>query len=126
MNGLTVSYQQAQDGLRDIAQRRRAARHELEAAHQAYADGEAAYRRARAAAYATVEGPNASARDAIVDAQTSGERHARDIAKGRIDVARAALDEIDGERSSLHRLLEWSMRIDPNALMGGEDQRSAA
>lgn len=126
MNGLTVSYQQAQEGLHDIAQRRRAARTELAAAHQALADTEAAYRRARAQAYGSVQGPTAQAREAIVDAQTSGERRARDIAKGRIDVARAALDEIDGERASLHRLIEWSMRLDPTALIGGNDTRMAA
>lgn len=120
MNGLTVSYQQAQEGLHDIARRRRAARDELEKAHVALADTEAAYRRARAVAYANVEGPNATARDAFVDATTAGERRARDIAKGRIDIARAALDEIDGERASLHRLIEWSMRLDPTALISGE------
>jgi hypothetical protein len=126
MNGLTVSYQQAQDGLHDIAKRRRAARAELEAAHQALADSEAAYRKARAEAYATVEGKTAPEREAKVDAQTAWQRRARDISRGRIDVARAALDEVDGERASLHKLIEWSMRLDPTALIGGGDTRMAA
>jgi hypothetical protein len=41
-------------------------------------------------------------------------------------VARAALDEVDGERASLHKLIEWSMRLDPTALIGGGDTRMAA
>lgn len=119
VHALTVSYQQAQDGLHTIARRRREARAELEAAHHALAQAEGEYRVARAEAFDTVDAPTAAHREAKVDAAVAPYRAARDIAKGRIDTAREAINEIDGERASLHRLIEWSLRLDPTALVGG-------
>lgn len=95
-----------------IAGQRRAARHQLETALERLAERERDYRKARAVAYVRNESaPSAGMRDATVDAET---------AKGLVEVAEELLRQIDAERASLHRLIEFSIRMF-SALEGHEE-----
>lgn len=104
-----------------IAGQRRAARHQLETALERLAERERDYRKARAVAYVRNESaPSAGMRDATVDAETAEHRYERDVAKGLVEVAEELLRQIDAERASLHRLIEFSIRMF-SALEGHEE-----
>lgn len=90
-----------------LADRARANQRELAAAHQACADAERTYRRAQAQAWADASG-TVPEREAQVASATSDERHARDIARGRIDVARRAIRNVSDERHTLVTLAAWA------------------
>lgn len=113
--GAPLDYETFRDGARDLAARRRAAREELERAVKRHAEAEAEYRKARALAHVQADGSDANARKTQVDAATADLAKARDIAKGMIGVAHELLAEVDGERASLHRLADWSAKVDPSA-----------
>lgn len=98
-----------------IAGQRRAARHQLETALERLAERERDYRKARAVAYVRNESaPSAG------DAETAEHRYERDVAKGLVEVAEELLRQIDAERASLHRLIEFSIRMF-SALEGHEE-----
>lgn len=103
-----LTYQQAAGFLASLTQQMRDATGELRQAHERLADDEAEYRRQQAQAWATVEGSNALERDAKVKAATADYRRARDIAKGRIDVAKATLQRLDREAASTRFLGAWA------------------
>jgi hypothetical protein len=110
-----------------IAQQRHGAREALERAVTVLAEKERLYRRARAVAYVENTGaPSAGMRDALVDDATADARYARDVARGVVDAQVERLKEIDGQRASLHRLVDWSMRLDPFAQDDRGEQRRAA
>lgn len=107
-----------------IAQRRRGAREALERAETTLADRERDYRRARAVAYVeNTSAPSAGMRDALVDDQTADARYARDVSRGLVNASEELLKEIDGERASLHRLIDWSAKLDPYAAEGQREGR---
>lgn len=113
--GAPLDYESFRDGARDLATRRRAAREQLERAVRDHADAECAYRKGRAQAYVIVDGKTVDEKKVNVDDRTAALASARDIAKGMIEVARELLSEIDAERASLHRLADWSLKLDPAA-----------
>lgn len=94
--------------LSQVAAQMRSAALELANAHEAHADAERDYRIAQARAWATVEGRSSDERKAQVDAQCANDRHARDIAKGRIDTAKANLSRLDREAASIRFLGGWA------------------
>lgn len=110
-----LDYEEARAAYKESGRQRRDARVELERRIADLAEKERLYRVARAQAYVTVDAPAAGERDAKVDEKASGARRDRDIAKGMVDAAKERLAEIDADRASLHRLVEWSMRLDPYA-----------
>lgn len=103
-----LSLYDAQHALTQIRDQMRDATGELKAAHQALADSEREYRKAQAVAWGTADGKNAPEREANVQAATSDQRHARDIARGRIDIAKANLSRLDREAASVRFLGSWA------------------
>lgn len=110
MSGPTISYHEYAATLAALAQEATTARTELENAHRAEATAEAAYRVARANAYRDVDAPAAGQRDAMVDALTADLRKARDIARGRVNVAQEALRDIRSRRQSGDELARFARR----------------
>lgn len=109
-----------------LAVRRREARIELQKAEDKLADRERDYRKARAVAYVMhAQAASAGARDAAVDEATADARYDRDVARGVVRSQEELLKEIDGERASLHRLIDWSSRLDPYAADGQAERRAA-
>lgn len=97
-----------------IAERRRAARKELQKATENLAEKERLYRKRRSVCYVeNLSAPAAGMRDAIVDDEAANERYARDLAKGLVQTQEELLKEIDAERASLHQLITWSRQLDP-------------
>jgi hypothetical protein len=110
---------EARRATRIIAVRRRAAREALREAEEGLAEAERLYRKARAVAYVVNKGaPSAGMRDAMVDDETADARYERDVARGLVNAQSELLKELDGERASLHRLIDWSMKLDPYAVEG--------
>lgn len=119
----------AREAARAISGQRRNARalleaaiDDLESALANEAEKERSYRKLKAEKWLRAEGDTAKAKEAWVDAESAQARYERDIASGlvkgaqqRVRLAEEKLAEVDGERASLHRLLEWSMRVDPFA-----------
>lgn len=124
--GAPLDYESFRDGARDLAGRRRDARQQLERAVRDHAEAECEYRKARAQAYVVVDGATVAEREVQVDERTAELRMRRDISKGMIDVAREHLAEIDAERASLHRLADWSAKVDPTASEDRDPVRRAA
>lgn len=111
MTGTVISYGEYAEGLRRLAAEGKDATAELEAAHQAEAEAERAYRIRRAEAYAEVDAPAAGQRDAKVDALSADHRKARDLCRGRVQVATEALREIRSRRSSSDELARYARRV---------------
>lgn len=110
--GHPLDMEDARGAARAFGEMRRSARAMLETAVEAHAEAEREYRRGRARAYVTVEAKTAGERDSKVDDMAADLRYVRDVKKGLVDAAKEKLAEVDGERASFHRLLEWSMRLD--------------
>lgn len=130
MSGNTVSLtledplqvDEARRACQVIAERRRAARKALGDAMDDLAEKERLYRRRRAVCYVeNVGAPSAGMRDSIVDDEAADQRYDRDLAKGLVEMQQELLKEIDAERASLHRLVDWSMKLDPGP---GSEQAS--
>jgi hypothetical protein len=105
----------ARSAYRSYLSARSEARSDLERRHTELAEAERLYRRARAEKRVTIDAASAGERDDKVDAETADARYSRDVAKGMVKVTEERLEEIDRGLSSLNRIAEWSMRLDPAA-----------
>lgn len=104
----------ARDALRECASARRQAREWKQNCMQEEAEKERLYRRARALAW--LEAPEGTAKfreDWIAD-RTADVRFERDIAARLVKAADERLAEVDADRSSVHRLVDWSMKVTPS------------
>jgi hypothetical protein len=101
----------ARQALHEIAAQRRQAREWYQRALESRADKERDYRKARAAAWAQHTDGTAKEREDRVNDVTADARYDRDVADGIVRAALERLAEVDGERASLHRLCDWSMRM---------------
>jgi hypothetical protein len=108
-----LDFEDARSAAREFSSQRRAALDMLSQAYAELKDAEADYRRNRRRARANAVGDTAKARDEWVDAETAGDRQARDTAEFKIKVIRERLSEIDGTRASFHALVQWSAKVDP-------------
>lgn len=113
----------ARRAARRLAELRRDAEHEHERLVREAADAEHAYRLAYSAAMLKAEAPSAGAREAIAKAASAGEARDRDIAQGLAKAAVERLRGLEGERSMLKSLIEWSARLNVN---GDPDPRQEA
>lgn len=104
----------ARRAARRLAELRRDAENEHERLTIAAAEAERDYRKAYAQAFVGSEG-TASEREAQARAQASAEAYARDVAAGMVKVMAERLRGLEGERSMLKSLIEWSSRLDPYA-----------
>lgn len=117
---------EARRACQEIARQRQSARENFERANATLAEKERDYRKARALRYVENTGaPSAGMRDSLVDSETADERYERDVARGVVEAAQERLKEIDGQRASLHRLIDWSAALDPFAVQGSNVQRAA-
>jgi hypothetical protein len=105
-----LDIQDARVASRRLADQRRAAEEDLERLTQDAAEKEAAYRRALAEAFTRAEG-TAKAQEAAARAAVADKSYERDLAAGMVKVQAERLRGLEGERSMLKSLVEWSARI---------------
>ena len=89
------------------------------------ADAERDYRKKLAEMFVTAEGGTAAAREADARAGAAEAAYERDIQAALVKVMQEKLRGLEGERSMLKTLMEWSMKADatPGA-MGPQPQWS--
>ncbi|MGH2955105.1 MAG: hypothetical protein ACRDK9_14020 [Solirubrobacterales bacterium] len=110
-----LSYEEAREAARVFAEQRQEARQMLESAYAELAQAEHDYRLERRRTRATAQGKTGKERDEHVDAETAGHRLERDRANFKVKLIGERLAEIDGTRASLHQLIAWSAKVDPDA-----------
>lgn len=100
---------------RELAKRRREAREQYENALILAADAHLKFRRAKKQAWLHAEGRTAEERkvDAENRAAEAEKEHA--LQEGWVKARQELLREIDADRASLHKLMEWSMKLDAYA-----------
>jgi hypothetical protein len=105
---------------RRMAEQRRAAEDDLQRRVEAAAETERKYRLAFTKAFIAAEG-TAAAREAQAKAESADECYARDLAAGMVRVQTERLRGLEGERSQLKSLTDWSsrLRIDEREVIGG-------
>lgn len=108
-----LDYEDARRAASELNRRRVEARHDLEQNHEDRIDAESVYRKARSLKRLEVTATDGPGRKEQVDAWTADEWNVWEKAKMRVDITREKLAEIDGQRASLHRLIEWSAALDP-------------
>lgn len=106
---------------RRMAEQRRAAEDDLQQRVERAAETERLYRLAFSRAFIAAEG-TAAAREAEAKAKSADECYARDLAAGMVRVQTERLRGLEGERSQLKSLTDWSsrLRIDEREIVGGE------
>jgi hypothetical protein len=99
-----------------LAVQRRAAEKTLEELTDDAADKERLYRKRLAEAFVTAAGSTAAEREANARADASDASYERDLAAGMVRVQEQRLRGLEGERSQLKTLMDWSsrMRLDEN------------
>ncbi|HTJ35912.1 MAG TPA: hypothetical protein VL738_22040 [Dactylosporangium sp.] len=112
---------EARTAARRMAEQRREAENALQAQVERAAETEREYRKAFSAAFVAAEG-TAAAREAEAKAASADECYARDLAAGMVKVATERLRGLEGERSMLKSLTDWSsrLRLDELEHVGGE------
>ena len=100
----------AREAARQMSVQRRNTEQMLEEQNKTAADAEHAYRKAFAIAFVHAEG-TAAAREAIARAQSADEARERDIEERIWRVLLERLRGLEGERSMLKSLMEWSARL---------------
>jgi len=107
---------------RKLADQRRAAEKEHEALTIQAAEAEREYRKAYARAFIESDGI-AEARKASAQASTADLSYMRDLKAGMVKVKAEQLRGLEGERSMLKSLIDWSARLDPFASVDRAPQR---
>jgi uncharacterized coiled-coil DUF342 family protein len=113
---------EARTALKACSRNRKQAREWMQRAALDAAEKERDYRKARARAWPEVAGTAEEKKDAVND-KTSDLRYARDVAVSVMKAALERIEEVDAERASLHKLVEWSMKVAP---LGSDTDRAAA
>jgi hypothetical protein len=102
------------DDARRASRRLAGMRRDAEQAHEDFtrqaAEKEQAYRKAFAQAFIQATG-TAAEREAVAKSEASQEAYERDLAAGMVKVCVERLRGLEGERSQLKSLTEWSMRL---------------
>ena len=115
MTTAPLDYAQAQAGGRKIAEARRARTDDLKQAIVSATDSDIAYQKALsrrmielrdAGVAATVCKDQARGEDAIAELART-----RAIGQGMVMVQQSRIQEVEGERATFHRLVEWSMKL---------------
>jgi hypothetical protein len=105
------TFQSARANARELAQARRRAEEDYKAQVEKAADAEAAYRKRFAAAFLAEEGTMAE-REQRARAATADLARDRDLQEGLSRACLERLRGLEGERSILRLLMEWSLRHD--------------
>ena len=101
---------EARRASRRLAEIRRDTETQLEQRVEQAATRERDYRRAYSAAFIAAEG-TAGEREAKAKAGSAQECYERDVAGGMVKVVLERLRGLEGERSMLRALVDWSMRL---------------
>jgi len=111
---------EAREASRAMARQRRAAEDTLQQMVEHAAEAERVYRKAFSAAFIRAEG-TAAAREAKAKADSADECYARDLATGMVRVQMERLRGLEGERSQLKSIVDWSsrLRLDEQENIGG-------
>jgi hypothetical protein len=114
MSSLTLEQPLDIDDARRASRRLAELRRDAEDTHQTQveraAESERVYRKAYAQAFIQAEG-TAAEREAKAKAASADECYGRDLAAGMVKVTVERLRGLEGERSQLKSLTEWSMRM---------------
>lgn len=112
---------EARTAARRMADQRRSAEDALQQQVEVSAESERVYRKAFSQAFIAAEG-TAAAREAEAKAKSADECYARDLAAGMVKVQTERLRGLEGERSMLKSLLDWSarLRLDEREYINGE------
>ena len=94
-----------------LAQQRRAAEADLDRLTREAAEAERVYRKTLSEAFLTVKGDTAAAREAAAKAHAADAGYERDLAAGLVKACHERLRGLEGERSQLKTLSEWSARM---------------
>lgn len=106
---------------RRMSEQRRAAEDALQAQVQKAAEAERVYRKRYAVEFVQAQG-TAAEREAVAKAGSADECYERDLAAAMVKVQTERLRGLEGERSQLKSLTEWSMRLrlDEREVAGGQ------
>lgn len=116
-----LDMEDARDALRECATARRQAREWKQNGMQAAAEAEHNYRKSRAQAWARCPSSMiAKEKEDWVNAETVEAREQRDIAVSLVKAADERLAEVDADRASVHRLVDWSLKIAPMGTSNGD------
>jgi hypothetical protein len=100
----------ARKASRKLADQRRVAELEHERLTRDAAEKERQYRKAYAVAFVQAEG-TAAEREAVAKAESADQAYERDLAAGMVKVTVERLRGLEGERSQLKSLVEWSAKL---------------
>ena len=116
-----LAIDEARTAARAMAAQRRDAEDTLQTMVEEAAQTESDYRRAFSEAFVRAEG-TAAAREAKAKAESADECFRRDVAAGMVRVQTERLRGLEGERSLLKSLVDWSsrLRMDERENIGGE------
>jgi hypothetical protein len=109
-----LDYEDGRLAARRLNERRADALKDLERATETLVDAEREYREDRSRRIVEATGTSIEKKE-FVDGKTAVSRAKRDGAEWAVKLVQEKLAELDGQRASLHRLIEWSMRLDPRA-----------
>jgi hypothetical protein len=111
---------EARTAARTMAAQRREAENTLQQFVESAANAERDYRKAFSAAFIAAEG-TAAAREAEAKASSADECYKRDLTAGMVRVQTERLRGLEGERSMLKSLVDWSsrLRLDEQETVGG-------
>lgn len=112
-----LEFDEARAAARDVAKARRDVVKQLEEAVGEFAAAEADYHKAKATAMVMLTaggGVGVTEAQERVKGEVRDELLAREDAKNKVMILQEKLESIDGERASLHRLIEWSQRLGMN------------
>lgn len=102
---------EARKASKRLAEQRRAAEQTLDQLTITAAEKERDYRKALSQAFHDIEEGTAAQREAAARAQVADKSYDRDIAAGMVKVQIERLRGLEGERSMLKSLVEWSAKI---------------
>lgn len=105
-----LTYDDARTAARTLAKRRHEAGDNLVEAIKDAAEKKRLHRIARALAYVKTTDGTADLRKTRVEELASQAEYDRELAEGMVRACSERLAEVDGERASLHKLIEWSMK----------------
>lgn len=112
---------EARTAARAMAAQRREAENTLQRMVEEAAQAESEYRKAFSEVFIAAEG-TAAAREAQAKAESADECYRRDVAAGMVKVQTERLRGLEGERSLLKSLVDWSsrLRMDEREVIAGE------
>jgi septal ring factor EnvC (AmiA/AmiB activator) len=119
-----IDYEDGRMALKTINERRTVAREDLENATGKLIDAERDYRKERARLIGEASG-TALEKKEWLDGKTADKRHERDGCEWAVKIIQERLEELDAQRASLHRLIEWSIQLDPTVAEARAHRRAA-